>query len=114
MVHTALGILHEARQGPGANEITYQTTLRVVHTLVRNQLERWTMVRDIIQLCCTDRQLTQSVLQQARHALTNTQYAMLEKEWTDPETGKIKECYFVPARSTDRSPSSSWNRKNQR
>jgi pentatricopeptide repeat protein len=109
ILQIALDVLKEAQEGPGANWITYQGTIRVICSFVADRGKssnesfsffsglfrssqchlyfvrterRWHLTRDIFRQCCADGQLTKTVMTQTRFAVTEAQFAVLEEEVT--------------------------------
>lgn len=106
ILDVALGVLNEAQKGPGANWITYQTVLRVLCSFCNDEKKRWELARKILDDCKRDQQLTRSVMQQVRFAVTPGQYALIESEVLDPNTDKLCREYTSNARKLKMSPPS--------
>ena len=86
----ALEVFNEAREGPGANWITYLTMLRVVGSFEHDTNKRWRLTKGIFRQCCNDAQLTSSVMTQIRFAVSPAQFSILQSEATDHQTGKLQ------------------------
>lgn len=98
-------ILKEAQKSQdGANYITYGTFIRVVRFFVMDHFERWRMIRTAFRQCCADGQLTSSVVNQVRPAISKHQYDLLMKEANDPKTGRWKEEYSRKAKRLKTQP----------
>lgn len=96
----ALDVLREVQKGPGANWITYQTAIRVVCSFEQDPRRRWDLTREIFQQCCNDGQLTRTVMAQVRFSVTESQFAMLDNEATDPVTRRLLDQYSANARQS--------------
>ena len=103
VLQIALDMLREAQAGPGANFITYQTALRVVCTFCDHPMERWRLTREVLGQCMEDGQLTRSVMQQARFAVSSSQFEQLKKQVVD-SSGKLRKEYTANAHRTKMTP----------
>lgn len=94
----ALDTLRLAQTGPGANWITYQTTIRVISSCVEDSDKRYQLTEDVFQQCCNDKQLTKTVMAQVRFAVSNEQYDRLDRQVTDSLTKRILDKYSKHAK----------------
>ena len=97
-------ILKEAQKNDGANYITYGTFIRVVRFFVMDHFERWRLIRTAFRQCCSDGQLTGSVMNQIRPGVSRHQFDLLMKEANDPTTGRWKEEHSRNARRLKTQP----------
>uniref|UniRef100_A0A7S2YMD2 Pentacotripeptide-repeat region of PRORP domain-containing protein n=1 Tax=Entomoneis paludosa TaxID=265537 RepID=A0A7S2YMD2_9STRA len=93
VLRIAFRILDEVRLKSGANHITYMTMLRVVNSQVNDEAEKWQLVRNIVNLCATDGQLTNQVMHGARLNVAPKKYYNLRNKFIDGHTGDYKDKY---------------------
>jgi hypothetical protein len=98
ILEIAMDVLRETQQGPGANWITYQTAIRVICTFEQDNMKRWMLTREVFRQCCSDGQLTNTVLSQVRYAVSDSEFHMLREEATDKRTMKLRSDFTINAR----------------
>jgi hypothetical protein len=104
VLRIAVEILNEARQHVCANYITYMTMLRVVNTQVKEESEKWRLVRQIVDMCTKDGQLTKTVMNGARMNVSPRQFQKLHDKVIDDRTGLYKEEFVENARKLQMTP----------
>jgi hypothetical protein len=108
----AEGILCEARQGPGANWLTYKAILRVVYSVEDNSRSRFWKTRDILMQCAEDGVLGEHILKVVKSEIPRSDYAALREEVCDHKSGSLRKEFTVMDRHTRSAPTlpkpSSW------
>ena len=82
----AMKVFEEARNTVGANHITYLTMLRVINTQVSDKEKKWQWVREMVELCADDGQLTKPIMHGASLNVSPMQFQKLRLQVIDRAT----------------------------